>query len=317
MKEKLSKISIITVFLILCRFIINAQDINFLQSFYFKEFINPSFVAQNNCNYLSANDSQTAFEYGGINTILAGFSGFYPRAKSGIVFLLKNEFHPDHIINQFSGKLAYVYKIKISRNFQLIPSLAANYNQQNINSGNIVFPSMVQELGVNNNIDYTSLPERNSRFSGLDASMLLSFNNFYLGIMASNIVTYNFSNLNSSKNAKNWILSLGYNFYSKRRKTLAALLFVQKYAYMTKANLSFIWFATDNISLSTSIQNYQLHNTAFSVSGSYRHNKLNWIVSYGINIGQLAFSIYEVGLQYEFNCKKRRQNTIICPAYQL
>ncbi len=295
-------------------FVVKAQDINFLQSYYNKEFINPSLVALGNCNYLVANEQVIGVQYGGINTIRAGFSGYYPRWHSGIVFGVENELHPGNIINEFSSRLAYVYSIKILDNISLIPGLQASYEQRVFNVRNIVFPSMIGELGNLSGVNYSSVPQRSYRMLGVNGSLLLVWGNFYTGALTANLVSYNLGYDVQVRRELTFLV--GYDYFSSSQKKYSGLVVVKKMDRGIESSLSFIYFLSKKISFSANVLGYNLQAGVISFTGLYRFRDIEWLFSYGTSIGPILFSMYEVGLRYEFKCKKSRQSTINCPAYE-
>ncbi len=293
---------------------VKAQDINFSQSYYFKEFINPSFVGLDNCSHIGVNERSIALGFGGINTVRAGLSGFYPNINSGFALLLNNEKHPDNIINGFTLRLAYVYKIKISDKLRIIPSVGIDYSQRIINPGHIVFPSMIDQWGSVGSVNYSSLPDRNLRYMGLDLSLLAALGGFYMGAMVKNVVIYQLGG-NSLIN-KGLSFVMGYDYFSGSVKKYSFILNVKKTQQVVESNISFSWFLSKNFSLSAAVQGINLNGVIASFTGVYRKGRFDWLFSYGFSASPIAFSVYEVGGRYKFNCKKSAQKTINCPAYQ-
>ncbi len=314
MTGKVSKIIMSVVnFLIVSVFFVNAQDINFLQSYNFKEFLNPGFVAFDNCNYLSLRDKQSALQYGGINNVSAGYSGYYPQVNSGLVFSLENEFHPAHIINNLSGRLSYVYNIHLGRSISLIPVVGGRYSQRTYNYSNVIFPGMVGSLGYQGGLDPGSLPSGSVRVLSGDLGFLFVFKHFYLGGIVDNLLVMNFGQ--PVVLDKQLSIELGYDYFDQLKK-YSVFLAVKKTEYGVVSNFNFTWFLNKNISIAPGINGINLESGIAYITGVYTGGRSSWMVSYGVGIGRITMSIFELGVRYKFKCKKSRRNTINCPAYQ-
>ena len=289
------------------------QDINFSQSLHFKEFINPSLLVFNDCQTLFINDRQIAIQYGGINTFRIGYKNFYPKKNSGLSIFLNNELHKK--INALNTEISYVYRVNLSSNFKIVPGLIFVYAQRTYDFQNMIFPSMLGTFGVEEQINPISLPIRDNISIGLDFSLAFLIRHFYIAFRGNNIVNYYLANGSMDKK-KVYSFIMGYGSYLKGERKNSLIFIIKKLERDLEVSYSFNWFVSKTFSFTTSINLWNFQAGLLSLTCIYKSRRVSWLFSYGISVGKVGFSIYEMGLIYEINCKNQRKNTIKCPAYQ-
>ncbi len=287
---------------------INGQDINFSQIYSVKSYINPGFVATNNCSELYLHTKyQTPSIDGGFKTVTLSYSNFLPKYNSGLSFFLQNDIQPSNIINNYRIAFAYIYRIK-TKKVKIGLWLQAEENWTKINNNNIITSSMINPLTSNiTPQNYGSL-NINQTWTNFNFGYLLSTQNLFIG---TSVIGY---------------ASLDQTFY-KNRQITNIIGIKKKYRFFDinalvinrnlNQNLAAFYWITDNywIGIGTKFYNIELNSINFDFG--LRIKKTDISFAYNVSTNKNLFSTYELSIKFRLKCKKEYRRAIFCPAYEL
>ncbi len=292
---------------------ISAQDINFSQNFYFKDLVNPSLVVLQPCSSAFMYSSATAMAFsGGIKNVLAGYSAYFPRYLSGTVIFMRDEILPGNIFNRFDAGLSYVFDIKFATDVHLVPSVQVYYFQQTYNYSNMIFPSMINpvsgSIGGGNTASY---PVENLRFLRGDVATAFIYRRSFVGVKYDGLLHYVLSNSQENLSG-NFSFILGTTARISQNK-LSFFVYDRGRDYL---QCGVIFWEKDLFALGLGVNFLDLSFNSMNINFAYNWRSFNLLFGYEFSFAPGHFSHYELGLRFNFACKKSQRHTIICPAYQ-
>ncbi len=272
-------------------------------------------VVLQQCSSVFMYSSATAMAFsGGIKNVVAGYSAYFPRYFSGTVIFMQDEIFPENIFNRFDAGLSYVFDIKFAQQVHLVPSVQVYYYQQTYNYSNMIFPSMINPVsGTIGGGNAMSYPAGNLRFLQGNISAAFIYHRSFVGLKYNGLLHYVFSGSGQNLSG-NFSLILGTTVkMPKSKNKLFLFVYGRGREYLQTGA---VFWKKDLLAFGVGVNFVDLSFNSVNINFAYNWEAFNLLFGYDFSFAPGHFSHYELGIRFNFDCKKSTRNTIICPAYQ-
>ena len=332
----------------LCLFLLNSlqiksQDVQFSQIKPNLIIYNPAFAGFDKCTNIGLSyRNQWIGIDNGYNSLSANYNQYLNFLHGGIGLYIIKDVAGQNVFNNTSVNGMYSFHFKVNRKLSAAMSMQFSYFQYNLNSQNLIYSDMLDQLYGAIYPTGEILINRSEKFGNFSSGILLYNKKYFFGFSINHLQQINITPTEMSIPVK-YSMQAGAKFsfdkldLRSEQFSLSPIIIYQQQKNIQNFKLGLYFnknFYSFGILLQQSFLPY-LSNDAiildFGVKIKYgnnhkkrqsdNHSSLLLNYSYDISTNKLwknTYGTHEISIIFRFNCKeKKKKNTIICPAYKL
>ena len=308
---------------------LKAQDPSFSQFYANSLYLNPALAGSTKCPRFSLNfrDQYPNLQH----TYITSSISFDKQIKQGGVgLMLYNDNQNSGSLNTINISGIYSYSLNVTKKFSIRTGFQASYIQQSINTNNMVFSDMIDEMYGTVKQTNENLNTLNNQISIFDLSVgAIGFSkNYYVGFAVHHLTKppQSLRDANDSYLPRKYTLHAGLNIPIKGLNVKSGEMSVSPaIVFQQQDNMQQITYGSylRRLSLMAGVfvrHNLKLDYDSFIMMLGFDLTKFKIAYSYDLTMSKLlskTLGAHEISISAELNCnqKKKKFKTINCPTF--